>query len=311
MRKILSLMALAALLAGCDLDELGSFGDSHAYEKDFHYSYPLKAGGRLSVDNFNGPVEITGWDQERVEIDGVQYASTREMRDSIKIEIVTGADFVQIRTVRPPPSRGNMGAKYIIKAPKKLVLERLLTSNGAVKLEDLDGSSRVRTSNGPVRAVRLRGSLEAQTSNGSVEVRDQEGTITIRTSNAPVRVNGVRGAVHATTSNGGIEARLLKPEPHRPVKLETTNGSIDLTMDELADNEIRAGTTNGGITLRLPAKVGARVHARTSHSSVHTDFDVKGERDEREKHSLDGVIGGGGPAVNLTSSNGSIRLLKL
>ena len=47
----LSLTAIAVLLTGCDLDELGSFGDSHAYEKDFHYSYALKPGGRLAVSD--------------------------------------------------------------------------------------------------------------------------------------------------------------------------------------------------------------------------------------------------------------------
>src|SRR5258707_8734051 len=107
----LFLTAIAVLLTGCDLDELGSFGDSHAYEQDFHYSYALKPGGRLALENFNGSVEITGWDQDKVEIDGVQYASTREMRDAIKIDVVASDDLVQIRTIRPSVPHGNMGAK--------------------------------------------------------------------------------------------------------------------------------------------------------------------------------------------------------
>src|SRR5713101_7553225 len=113
--KLLIPIAMAALLAGCDLDGVELFGDSHAYEKDFHYSYPLKPGGRISLENFNGPVEITGWDQNKVEIDGVQYAATQELRDAIKIDVIASGDSVQIRTVRPPSARGNMGAKYIIR----------------------------------------------------------------------------------------------------------------------------------------------------------------------------------------------------
>ena len=77
------LIATAALLSSCDLDEIGSFGNSQAYQKDFHYSYALKPGGRLAVDNSNGSVEITGWDQDKVEIDGTQYGSTPELRDAI------------------------------------------------------------------------------------------------------------------------------------------------------------------------------------------------------------------------------------
>jgi DUF4097 and DUF4098 domain-containing protein YvlB len=305
----LLLIGMAALLTGCDLDEIGSFGNSHAYEKDFHYSYALKPGGRLAIENFNGSIEISGWDKDNVEIDGMQYASTPEMRDAIKIEVAAGSSSVEIRTVRPASRYGNMGVKYIIKAPRKVDLDRIVSSNGAVKVNDIEGVIRLRTTNGSVRTARVRGNLEATTSNGGVEVEELDGPATIRTTNGRVSVEGIRGALQASTSNASIHARLLKPEPHRPVRLQTSNGGIDLTMDSLEDNEVRASTSNGGITVRLPAMAGAHVHAHTSHGSVHSDFQVKREDSEGKNH-LDGVIGSGGPTVELTSSNGSIRLLK-
>src|SRR5881397_311386 len=107
-REILVLVALAMVLGGCDLDEIASFGNAHAYEKDFHQSYPLKSGGRLSLESFNGSVEISGWDQDKVEIDGVQYASTARLRDAIQIDVVASGDSVQIRTIRPADSHGNL-----------------------------------------------------------------------------------------------------------------------------------------------------------------------------------------------------------
>src|SRR6266700_4016664 len=93
--KHLFLMALAASLTGCDWDEIGSLGNSHAYEKDFHYTYALKPGGRLALDNFNGSVEITGWDQDKVEIDGSRYASTPELLDAIRVDVAVNGDSVQ------------------------------------------------------------------------------------------------------------------------------------------------------------------------------------------------------------------------
>jgi len=306
----LALIATAAVLTSCDLEEIGSFGDSHAYRKDFHYSYALKPGSRLAVDNFNGSVEITGWDQDKVEIDGNRYASTPELLDAIRVDVAATDDSVQIRTIRPSDRHGNMGASYVIRAPKKLNLDRIVSSNGAVKVADIEGAIRLRTSNGSVRAARMRGSFEAQTSNGAVNIEDLEGPATVRTSNGAVHADGVRGALQASTSNGAIRAHLRQPEPHRTVRLETTNGGIDLTMDALADNEIRASTSNGGITVKLPPGAGARLHARTSHNAVHSDFDVKREGFD-SKSSLNGVIGDGGPTVDLTSSNGSIRLLKM
>ena len=110
-RDILFLAALGIFLTGCDIDELASFGNAHAYEKDFHQHYPLKAGGTLSLDSFNGSVEISGWDQDRVQVDGVQYGSTERLRDSISIDVVANGNTVQIRTygttaTRYCPSRG-------------------------------------------------------------------------------------------------------------------------------------------------------------------------------------------------------------
>ena len=143
-----------------------------------------------------------------------------------------------------------------------------------------------------------------------MEIRSVEGPATIRTTNGSVNVDGISGTLQATTSNGGIRARLQRPEPSRTVKLSTTNGGIDLTMDSLQNNDIRATTSNGGITVKLPAQIGARVEAHTSHSAIHTDFDVFREISS-DKHELRGVIGRGGPTLELTTSNGSIRLLKL
>jgi hypothetical protein len=304
------LIAIAALLTGCDPGDFGSFGDSHAYEKDFHYSYPLKPGGRLTVENFNGSVEITGWDKDTVEVDGRQYASTLEIRDAIKIDIAVSEGLVQIRTIRPTDRFGNMGVKYIIRAPRRVSLDRIVSTNGAIKADEIEGTIRLRTTNGSIRTSRVHGDVDVSTTNGGVDIEDLDGPASIRTTNGRVTAEGIHGSLQASTSNGSIHARLVKPEPHRPVKLQTTNGGIDLTMDSLVDNEVRASTSNGGITVKLPATVDARIHAHTSHSAIHTDFDVRRD-DAGSKNHLDGVIGSGGATVELTSSNGTIRLLKM
>jgi hypothetical protein len=302
------LIGIAALSAGCDVEDWGTFGDSHAYEKDFHYTYALKPGGRLDIENFNGSIEIAGWDRDQVEIDGVQYGATPELRDAIKIDIAATPEEIRIRTVRPVERRGT-GVKYVIKAPHKVDLDHITSSNGSMRVNDIEGKMLLRTSNGSVRTSRARGALEVTTSNGSVDVGELDGPATIRTTNGRVTADEVHGALDASSSNGSIHARLVKPEPHRAVKLQTTNGAIDLTMDSLADNDIRARTSNGGITVKLPEQASAHVHAHTSHSAIHTDFDIRGKV-AWSKTDLEGDIGGGGSTVELTSTNGSIRLLK-
>jgi hypothetical protein len=295
-------------LAGCDCwEDFG--GSSDRFRQDFHYSYPLQAGGRLTLENFNGSVEISGWDQATVDVSGEKYASTVELRDAIKIEITPAADAINIRTVRPS-TRGGMGARYVIKAPRRVQLERIVSSNGAVRVNDIEGSVRLRTSNGGIRAVNVKGNVDGTTSNSNVETQNVEGSVVVRTSNGRVRAEAIRGSFDASTSNSGITAQIARADPGKSIRLGSSNGGIDLTLDSFHQNEIRASTSNSGITVHLPPDIGARVRAGTSNSSVSTEFDVR-MQGERKKHHLEGTIGAGGPLIDLSTSNGSIRLLKM
>src|SRR6266404_5803410 len=273
--RIFLVAAASLALVSCDeMDGFGFTGSSQRFKEDFHNTYPLKAGGRITLENMNGSVEITGWEKDSVDIIGAKYAASESLLKSLRIDIVAAGDSVSIRTVYPSGTRGNFGAKYIIRVPQKAVLDRITSSNGSVRVESVDGPARLRTSNGSVRVSRMNGNVEVQTSNGSVDVNDQSGGITIRTSNGAVRVDNVRGAFEAITTNGSIHARLADPEPQKPVKLESSNGSVDLTMDRIQDNDIRISTSNSSINLRLPSAVSGQLRAHTSNSSVTSDFDI-------------------------------------
>jgi len=109
------------------------------------------------------------------------------------------------------------------------------------------------------------------------------------------------------TSNSSVTAEVVRPD--RPVRIETRNGRIDLTLPAGFTGGVRAHTNNSGITLRLADPVNARVTARTSNSSVTSDFDTQ-VRGEIRKNGIDGEIGSGGMLLDLSTSNGPIRLLR-
>jgi len=308
MRKSTLLLLAPALLftAGCDIED---FGSSERFTADFHYSEPLKAGGRITVENFNGSIEIKGSDRDTVDVSGVKFAGTQDLLDQVKIEVVKTGDAVQIRTVRPS-FRGNMGAKYMISVPRKVELDRITSSNGSIHVDDVEGPARLRTSNGAVHANNLKGNVDIATSNGSIEVEELEGSAILKTSNGRVKADGVRGQIEAETSNGGINVHVAKAESGHPMRLETSNGGIDVTVDQPTMNDVTATTSNAGITVHLAPTIAAKVRAHTSNGSISSDFDVKAQG-QISKHSLEGTIGEGGPTLELSTSNGSIHLVKL
>ncbi|MBI3679743.1 MAG: DUF4097 family beta strand repeat protein [Acidobacteria bacterium] len=301
------LAAQLMLVSGCDFD---AFDDGARHKEDFHYSHPLKQGGRVELENFNGSVEITGWDQETVEINGAKYAATQELLNQLKIDISTAPDSIRIRSVRPSERRGNLGVKYILSVPRKVVLERVVSSNGSVRVQQVEGNARLKTSNGSVRAGQLKGDIDVTTSNGAVELNEFTGAAVLHTSNGSIRADGVRGHFEATTSNGGIDARVIESTGGRPIKAESSNGKINLTIESFKSSDVYASTSNSSITVKLPAGANARVKASTSNSSITSDFDLS-VRGTISKTRLEGTIGAGGPMLDLSTSNGSIHIVKM
>lgn len=302
------LPAAAIFLTGCIDIDLDSIGGSERYREDFHFSYPLSSGGSLRLENFNGSVEISGWDKDTVDIDGTKYANTEYRLKEVKIDITPAPNSVSIRVLPPLDHRGNAGARFVIHVPKRAELAGINSTNGSLRVEGIEGPARLRTSNGAVHADAIAGSLDVQTSNGSIEANGISGDTTLHSSNGSIRAEVNKGRFAATTSNSSITARLTGNDAS-PVRLESTNGRIDLSMS--AVREVRAHTSNSSITIRMPAASDASVDATNSNGSITSDFDVSVHGGEISKHHLEGAIGKGGPLLDLHTSNGSIKLLKL
>ena len=302
MKAFFVLLAAAAVVSGAD---------SGRYREDFHYSYPQTGGGRLTVENFNGSVEVIGWDQNTVDISGTKYAESQELLNALKIEASSAGNAVQARTVRPAGEHGNMGARYTIRVPRRTELESVASSNGSLRVEDVEGNAHLTTSNGSVHLAKIQGNVDAHSSNGSVEVNDGNGRMSFKTSNGSVHAENVQGAFEAETSNGGVRAHLRDGGAGEAVRLTTSNGPVDLQLDAPRQNEVVARTSNGSVTVRMPAGSNASVHAATnSNGSVRSDFDIT-THGVLSRNRIDGTIGSGGPRVDLTTSNGNIRLVRL
>jgi DUF4097 and DUF4098 domain-containing protein YvlB len=299
---------LVPFQVGCDFESIADASDH--YREDFQYNFNLKSGGRLSVETFNGSVEILGWEKDSVQITGTKYAGREELLKEIKIDAKADDNSVTVRTVRPFGRHGNMGAKYSIRVPFKVELDRIVSSNGHIRVDDVQGTMRLETSNGAIRLRKVEGRLEAKTSNGAIEGDGLTGDATLHTSNGSVRLDRVFGALEAGTSNGGVHVRLGKPKPNEPVRVSSSNGSVELELEELDNNEIHATTSNATITLRLPTPVKARLRASTSNGGISTDFDVT-THGTLGKNFLEGDINGGGPLIDLSTSNGTIKVQKL
>lgn len=195
---------------------------------------------------------------------------------------------------------------------------------GATTIDDVDGRLDVRVAASRVRATRIRGAMRLDTGSGGVEVTDMTGDLVLDCGSGGAVLDGVRGGklnldigsgslrgraidvseLVADVGSGGIRLSGVKtPRLH----LEAGSGGSDVELlDPIDEVQVQAGS--GGVTLRLPAALGATVDIETGSGGIDTDFEVKVQRMER--HALRGTVGTGRGRVRIEAGSGTVRLLK-
>ena len=127
--------------------------------------------------------------------------------------------------------------------------------------------------------------LVARTVNGDVEAFDLDGDVTAETVNGDVEVS-TDGFARARTVNGDIDVVMGGLDFSGGASFSTVNGSISLDVVDGVDADVRASWLNGDFESEVPFMLQGRV----------------GERSAR------GVLGDGGPLLELETVNGSIRI---
>ncbi len=145
----------------------------------------------------------------------------------------------------------------------------------------------IECSNGDIDVNQVRGDPLLTTSNGNINVSEVRGTISARSSNGDLTITNVDGLDYLRTSNGNIEADLLAVKEN--LEIMTSNGSINLYINPELALELEASTSNGEINI--------------TNLSLETTL--------HEQTALLGSMNGGGPLLNIATSNGSIALAQL
>jgi hypothetical protein len=248
-RALLALCALGVGLAlpGCVAGDLGGT----PFRKTVEESRPLAANGEFRLENTNGSVRVTAWDEPRVRIEAVKHARSERALEELQVEIIGEGDRLSVRTRFPRPQwmGGSGRVDYRVSVPRSARVE-------------------LRNVNGRVEVDGVAAALTAETVNGSVDV------------------TGAGSEVDASAVNGSVEVQLARVDPAGRSELSTTNGSVRLTLPRDASAEVEARTVNGSVGCdfdladarksrrKLEGRIGtggARFELGTVNGSVHID----------------------------------------
>jgi DUF4097 and DUF4098 domain-containing protein YvlB len=222
MRKTLIALALTLVAVSAAADSV---------TEKFDRTLNVRPGTELEVENVNGRITITAWDQPQVRIHAVKSVragddrAAAEALKQLRIEVKQTGGGVSVDTIYPKRDDNffgfmfgeniNASVTYEIKVPRSMNLS-VDNVNGAIAVTDVSGRLELDTTNGKIQVTRCAGTLDA------------------------------------STTNGAIEAELLQVAAGQSMRFETTNGRITLAVPPTVAADINAGTTNGSIKSELP-----------------------------------------------------------
>ena len=192
--------------------------------QDFHRTVPLSSTGRVSLENINGNVTITGWERNDVQIDAVKKARDQQKLDEARIEVDASTDSVHIKTKYPEGHTNNNPATvtYELHVPRMARLDHLDLVNGSLEISKVSGE------------------IDANLVNGKTDLRDLSGRLTI------------------SAVNGTITANFRTLDNVKEIHLKSVNGAVNLGLPASPNAEVSVSTVNGGITTDYPLQVKGR-----------------------------------------------------
>jgi len=196
------LLLAGALTSGCVGHDVLAAKDS------FEETRPLEPGGTFRLQNTNGRVTVTCWDESRVRIEAERAAASERALEAIEIDVRGGGDRVEVTTRLPRGFLfGHAGAvEYHVTLPRQARLE-IETVNGRVSIEGITGSVSATTVNGSIEIADASGEVEASTVNGSSRTDfplEVTGRLCKRLEG---RLGDGRGRYEIETVNGSVRIR--------------------------------------------------------------------------------------------------------
>ena len=183
-------------------------------------TYEVDPGARISLENINGDITVTGGAGDTVKVVAHKKAGEQKYLDELKIVVDADKDYIRIETRHPKQEGGwfNWGGDskgsvaYELNVPTDVTLDTIETVNGDVTIRAVDGTVKASTVNGGLDVVDLVGDVKLETVNGDIS--------------AVFKTLGGDQRVDAETVNGKIQLS-LPPDASARVTAETVNGSID------------------------------------------------------------------------------------
>ncbi len=218
---------------------------------EFNQYFLIKPGGDVNIQNVNGDIVVESWDGDSVEVfaEIEVKAGNRNMAEEFMEQVHMDIDY--------QPNRLSVEPDY----PK--------VEGGGSFWDWIFGRSKPQVNIQFFIKVPSKMNLDLESVNGKVHIEDMEGEFRLRTTNGPVLARGIVGSINGRTVNGGLNIHVIKLSRGDEVRLQTTNGNVALSLYETVQADVDASTVNGGVSTDFPLEVEGVLNSKQIRGQIH------------------------------------------
>jgi hypothetical protein len=296
-------------------------------------TFSVRPGGKLIMDVEPGSIEVKTTGDSKIVVDVLRKveqssdARAEEILRQHEVNFEQQGNDLLIRAKLPSEflhwRRPGLQVRYVVSIPTEFNVD-LKTSGGGIRVDDLRGEVRVKTSGGGLDFGKIEGPIIGNTSGGGINLAGCNGKVEVRTSGGGIDIGSGAGELLAETSGGGVEIAdfvgdaVVKTSGGAikinrikgSIDASTSGGPIDAALSGQPKKDCHLHTSGGGITVDLEESLALNINAEASGGGVSSDLPVT-VQGEMRKGLLRGTLNGGGQALVLQTSGGSIHLRKL
>lgn len=284
-----TVLAVAGGAAAVHAVAFDPYAEPEANSQYLKHEQVFASGSTLRISNANGYIVVRSWDRDYLMVKAVKHlesgTSPLGWLSGAKSESVLDTDglFEDIRlSVRTTDSGVSVQTHIPAELPEhaaRVQYDVMVPRNTNLDLE---------TDNGHITIMDINGDVQAFSDNGKVTLSNVYGSALARTSNGNVMCKRVSGRITARAENGSIQVLHNNRLPLEKIDCSTKNGKIELELQRVEDFILDASTDNG---------------------RVITNFTTTMKMDTDRPDHVQGQLGTGGPAIRLTTANGTIRIV--
>lgn len=238
-------------------------------------SFSLDRDGHVELNSFSGSIEVTGKDQQSVEVEARIDGDDETLVDAtaLRFDATDRRLSIEVDYDEVEDSQEFLGL-FSIGDVDRPDVEFVLTMPRSAALT-------IDTFSSNIDVTGLRGGVTLDTFSSSIALRDVEGEVNVETFSGEVEGDGLHGSIQLETFSGDVRLRgtAFRGGSH----FETFSGDVELFLPGDADFEV--------------------VGKEDMFGDLESEFALRTEDGRR-------IAGDGGPRIELETFSGDLRLRK-